>query len=140
MEPPPADDPPPAVEPPANDAPTTVEPPADDAPTAVEPPATAAFGAAELVVRGHAALAILCDRPACFRVAARLTPHAPGFCSPACRRAMRRVLDREQKWLSRGARRGDRGCIRELARRREEGADEPWRQLRELHRQSGREP
>jgi hypothetical protein len=102
----------------------------------------AASDAVEVTARGHALLALLCDRPGCFRVAARVTPHETCYCGPVCRRTMRRVLDREQRWLSRGALRGLRGCIRELARRREageEGADKRSRYLRELHRQSAEE-
>lgn len=103
----------------------------------------AASDAVEVTPRGHALLALLCDRPGCFRVAARVTPHETCYCGPVCRRTMRRVLDREQRWLARGALRGLRGCIRELARRREagaEGADRRSRYLLELHRQNPREP
>jgi len=71
-----------------------------------------------------------------------LTPHAAGFCSLACGKAVRRVLDREQKWLARGAMRGDRRCVLEIERRRRalvERADESWRHLLDLHRQTGRQ-
>jgi hypothetical protein len=42
-----------------------------------------------------------CDRPGCY-APRRVSPRAPSrYCSDACRQAVRRVRDRERKWLKR---------------------------------------
>ena len=43
----------------------------------------------------------ICDRPGCYQ-APIASPRNPGrYCCPACRQAVRNVLDRERKWLAR---------------------------------------
>lgn len=67
----------------------------------------------------------------------RQVPHAACYCGAACRAAVKRVLDREQKWLARGVLRGDQVCARELERRRiasTERRDWSWQVLLERHR------
>ena len=65
--------------------------------------------------RGHAAKIIssspMCDRPGCHEPPCKVTDRPMCFCSRACRQAVRRVLDRERKWLIRGTFRGR--CARE---------------------------
>lgn len=60
--------------------------------------------------RGHAIKRILpgsiCDRPGCFE-SPRTSARAPAdYCGDECRRAMRRVRDRERKWKSRKTKAG----------------------------------
>ena len=44
----------------------------------------------------------VCDRPGCYQPPVA-SPRNPGrYCCPACRQAVRNVLDRERKWLARG--------------------------------------
>src|SRR5262249_44921860 len=44
----------------------------------------------------------LCDRPGCYEPPV-ISPRNPArYCGPACRHAVRNVLDRERKWLLRG--------------------------------------
>ena len=56
--------------------------------------------------RGHAAQTSfslpLCDRPGCHEHRARSLRNSARYCCPACRQAVRNVLDRERKWRSRG--------------------------------------
>jgi hypothetical protein len=56
--------------------------------------------------RGHAAQTFfalpLCDRPGCHEHPASSPRNLARYCCPACRQAVRNVLDRERKWLSRG--------------------------------------
>ena len=56
--------------------------------------------------RGHAAQTLfalpLCDRPGCHEHPASSRRNLARYCCPACRQAVRNVLDRERKWLSRG--------------------------------------
>ena len=56
--------------------------------------------------RGHAAQTFfslpLCDRPGCHQHPASSARIWARYCCPACRQAVRNVLDRERKWLSRG--------------------------------------
>ncbi len=124
--------------------PDVAEPDAAE-PDAVEPDAAECvwLDGAEPTRRGHAGPARLCDRPACFRRVLGLTPHAASYCGPVCRRAVKRVVDREQKWLIRGALRGDAVCVRELERRRQarcQRREDSSRALREAHRREDREP
>lgn len=94
-------------------------------------------GAAAGGARGHAVRGPRCDRPACFLTVSRTTSSTLCCCGEACRSAMRRVLEREHKWLVRGALRGDVACEPELERRRrarEIGRERVWRALREDHR------
>jgi hypothetical protein len=55
--------------------------------------------------RGHAAKCfhenIFCARPGCFKEPRRSIRTTSKYCSDECRRAVRRVLDRERKWLAR---------------------------------------
>jgi hypothetical protein len=56
--------------------------------------------------RGHAAENFwalpVCDRPGCYE-APVVSPRNPArYCCPACRQALRNVLDRERKWIVRG--------------------------------------
>jgi hypothetical protein len=56
--------------------------------------------------RGHVAKIILptpvCARPGCLEPPLKSVRITACFCSRACRQAVRRVLDRERKWLLRG--------------------------------------
>jgi len=56
--------------------------------------------------RGHAAQTFfslpLCDRPGCHEHPASSHRNLARYCCPACRQAVRNVLDRERKWRSRG--------------------------------------
>ena len=65
--------------------------------------------------RGHAAEIIfatpLCGRPGCHEPPVKSIRNRGCFCSPACRQAVRRVLDRERKWRSRSTLRGRRPRI-----------------------------
>jgi hypothetical protein len=55
--------------------------------------------------RGHAAKFFsplsLCDRPGCYEPPVISRRNPARFCCAACRQAVRNVLDRERKWLSR---------------------------------------
>jgi hypothetical protein len=44
----------------------------------------------------------LCDRPGCYEPPVISSRNPARFCCAACRQAVRNVLDRERKWLSRG--------------------------------------
>ena len=44
----------------------------------------------------------LCDRPGCYEHPANSPRNMARYCCPACRQAVRNVLDRERKWRSRG--------------------------------------
>jgi hypothetical protein len=80
---------------------------------------------------GHAAKifspTVLCDRPGCHEVPKKSGRSQRRYCCPACRQAVRRVLDRERKWQVRGTFRGQRAREREYqaarARRREQPHD-----------------
>jgi hypothetical protein len=67
--------------------------------------------------RGHAAKIIsptaLCDRPGCHEVPPKSGRSQARYCGPACRQAVRRVLDRERKWQERGTFQGRRARERE---------------------------
>ena len=55
--------------------------------------------------RGHAAeifFPSLCDRPGCHEPPVTSVRNPARYCCPACRQAVRNVLDRERKWLARG--------------------------------------
>ena len=69
--------------------------------------------------RGHAAKIILptpmCDRPGCHEPPQKAVDKPACFCSPACRQAVRRVLDRERKWRFRGTFRGRKARVQEYA-------------------------
>lgn len=74
--------------------------------------------------RGHAATqnpdSQLCDRPGCWGGAPKAIEGRRSFCSDECGRAVRRVEDRERKWLARQdfATRARRGRERQRAHRR----------------------
>jgi hypothetical protein len=69
--------------------------------------------------RGHAAKILLptpwCDRPGCYELPPKSRGKPACFCCPACRRAVRRVRDRERKWLCRGTFKGRQAREREYA-------------------------
>ncbi len=50
----------------------------------------------------------LCDRPGCYEPPPKSGRNQARYCCPACRQAVRRVLDRERKWRSRGTFQGRR--------------------------------
>lgn len=57
--------------------------------------------------RGHTAkVAGICDRPGCFLRPKRSLNRQGRYCSHLCRTAVRRVLDRERKWLLRNTKAG----------------------------------
>lgn len=59
--------------------------------------------------RGRSNSKDFCDRPGCYQPL-RHSPRSPArYCGDKCRQAVRRVRDRERKWLSRGAQRTYRG-------------------------------
>ena len=62
--------------------------------------------------RGHAAKIIsptpMCDRPGCHEPVLKSGRSQAHYCCSACRQAVRRVVDRERKWLFRGTFRGRR--------------------------------
>jgi hypothetical protein len=70
------------------------------APKAIENPEVAP-------ARGHTANFFpplpLCDRPGCYEPPVISLRNPARFCCAACRQAVRNVLDRERKWLSRGS-------------------------------------
>ena len=72
---------------------------AKTAPKAIENPEVAP-------ARGHAAKIFfplpLCDRPGCYEPPVTSPRNPARYCCAACRQAVRNVLDRERKWLSRG--------------------------------------
>ena len=67
--------------------------------------------------RGHAAKILwpplLCDRPGCYEPPLKSVGKPACFCSPACRQAVRRVLERERKWRFRGTFKGRRQRLQE---------------------------
>lgn len=93
--------------------------------------------------RGHADPprgATYCDRPGCYDPPAHRSPHTRCFCSARCRDALRRVEERERKWLVHGAKAGHCWCERELERRRADVArrrDERYRSLLRRHQPRG---
>ncbi len=76
--------------------------------------------------RGHAAKIFsatpICDRPGCHETPLKSGRAQAKYCGPSCCQAVRRVLDRERKWLKRGTFQGRRAREREYqaarARRR----------------------
>jgi hypothetical protein len=62
--------------------------------------------------RGHAAKIFsptpMCDRPGCHEPVPKSDRGKARYCCSACRQAVRRVVDREHKWLFRGTFRGRR--------------------------------
>jgi hypothetical protein len=64
------------------------------------------------VARGHAAKILLppplCHRPGCHEPPVKSGRQQACYCCPACRQALRRVLDRERKWRVRGTFQGRR--------------------------------
>lgn len=77
--------------------------------------------------RGHAAKIFsplpLCDRPECHEPARKSGRNQAAYCCSTCRQAVRRVLDRERKWLQRGTFQGRQARRREYqaARARRHG-------------------
>jgi hypothetical protein len=65
----------------------------------------------------------MCDRTGCYEPPAKVGRNQARYCCPACRRAVRRVLDRERKWRRRGTFQGRRARAREYqaARARTDG-------------------
>jgi hypothetical protein len=70
--------------------------------------------------RGHAAEGVgICDRPGCFEVPVKAPCGQTRYCCAECRTAVRRVMDRERKWLGRLTRLGRFKRKREYERVRE---------------------
>lgn len=80
----------------------------------------------DAAARGHAATIFsptpMCHRPGCHEAVVKSGRNQSCYCCSACRQAVRRVVDRERKWLWRGTFRGRRAREREYqaarARRR----------------------
>ena len=83
---------------------------ATSSPQAPKPPEIAA-------ARGHAAKIFsptpICDRPGCHEPVVKSGRNQARYCCSACREAVRRVVDRERKWQSRGTFRGQQARVRE---------------------------
>jgi hypothetical protein len=79
--------------------------------------------------RGHAAKIlwpmVLCARPGCHATLLKSGRHQACYCSAACRQAVRRVLDRERKWLRRGTFQGRHAREREYQAARPRRHAEP---------------
>jgi hypothetical protein len=62
----------------------------------------------------------LCDRPGCHEPPVISLRNPARYCCPACRQAVRNVMDRERKWRSRGTLdgRNKRTCEHQAANRR----------------------
>jgi len=79
--------------------------------------------------RGHAAKIFsptpLCDRPGCFEPPVKAGRNQARYCCPACRQAVRRVLDRERKWLRRGTLQDRRARKRDYQTARARHRSEP---------------
>lgn len=79
--------------------------------------------------RGHAAKIIsptpLCARPGCHEPPRKSGRGQAKYCCPACFRAVRRVVDRERKWLQRGTFQGRRARLREYQAARARRSREP---------------
>ncbi len=79
--------------------------------------------------RGHVATIFLphplCQRPGCYAPPPKSGRNQARYCCPACRQAVRRVLDRERKWRSRGTFRGRRARALEYAAARARRAGPP---------------
>jgi hypothetical protein len=80
----------------------------------------------DTAARGHAAKIfpppLVCARPGCHEAPVKSGRCQARYCCPACRQAVRQVVDRERKWKSRGTFRGrclrEQGCQAARARRR----------------------
>jgi hypothetical protein len=76
--------------------------------------------------RGHAAKRFfpipICGRPGCHEALLKSGRH---FCCHACRQALRRVEDRERKWLFRGTFQGRRARAKEYAAARARRSGQP---------------
>ena len=83
------------------------------APPPSQPPKEPEVAAA----RGHAAkifsAAPICDRPGCHEAPLKSGRSQAKYCCCSCRQAVRRVVDRERKWLKRGTFQGQRARDRE---------------------------
>jgi hypothetical protein len=55
----------------------------------------------------------LCARPGCYEPAPKLGRNQAHYCGPDCVQAVRRVRDRERKWIRRGTFQGRRQRARE---------------------------
>jgi len=67
---------------------------------------------------------LLCDRPGCHEPPPKVGRNQARYCCPACRQALRRVLDRERKWQWRGTFQGRRRRAQEYqAARARRGAE-----------------
>jgi hypothetical protein len=79
--------------------------------------------------RGHAARIFsptpICDRPGCHQTPPKLGRNQAKFCCLNCRQALRRVLDRERKWLKRGTFQGRQAREREYQAARERRCGKP---------------
>lgn len=71
-----------------------------------EPSSTRSAKTARAWSRSNSLSADFCDRVGCYD-SVRYSPRTPArYCSDECRQAMRRVLDRERKWLRRNTNAG----------------------------------
>ena len=68
-----------------------------------------------------------CDRPGCYEARRSSSRAAARYCSDACRQALRRVTDRERKWLRRNTSAGRFKRRMEYQRRVENTAGNPGR-------------
>jgi hypothetical protein len=66
----------------------------------------------------------LCDRPGCYESPLKSVRNPARYCGRACRQAVRRVLERERKWRSRGTFRGRRQRAQEYQAARAQRAEQ----------------
>jgi hypothetical protein len=82
-----------------------------------------------VAARGHAANILfptpLCDRPGCHEPPLKSGRNQARYCCSSCRQAVRRVLDRERKWLLRGTFQGRRARDQEYQAARARRDREP---------------
>ncbi len=81
--------------------------------SSIQPPKTPE----DVAARGHAAKILsprsVCARPGCHEPVPKSIDNSARYCCPTCRQAVRRVMDRERKWLLRGTFQGRRARERE---------------------------
>jgi hypothetical protein len=67
----------------------------------------------------------LCARPGCYEGAPKLGRNQAHYCGPDCGQAVRRVQDRERKWVWRGTFRGRRRRVQEYQAARARRSGQP---------------
>ena len=67
----------------------------------------------------------LCERPGCYESPPQSSHNQAKYCCSSCRQAVRRVLDRERKWLRRGTFQGRRARQQEYQTARERRCRDP---------------